>query len=131
MMIVTLLAVLGMVVCLTLLFSVRAKTALSVVGIGVFLILAQLGSDAPRKASSQTEARFSQAATPYRVQAYVGQSSSASRRAAERARYAELGDKSFPSLSELREFVLLDARFAVEEGEMSVSDFEEYTGEKY
>lgn len=134
MMIVTLLAILGMVVCLALLFSVRAKTALFAVacaGIGIFLILTQLVSDAPRKTSSQPETRFGQAATPYRVQPYVGQSSSASRLAAERARYAELGDKSFPSRSELREFLLMDGRLGVAEGEWSASDFEEYTGDKY
>lgn len=134
MMLVTVLAIIGMVVCLALLFSVRAKTAIFAVtcaGIGLFLVLVQSGSDAPRKTSTQPETRFGRAATPYRVQPDVGQSSSASRLAAERARYAELGDKPFPSPSELREFLLLDGRFAVEEGEWSAGDFEEYTGEKY
>jgi hypothetical protein len=47
------------------------------------------------------------------------------------ARHHQLGEQRNPSQAELREYLMLDARLSVKEGQMSVSDFERWTGERY
>lgn len=49
----------------------------------------------------------------------------------ESAHHAELGQKMYPTKEELREYLLLDGRLSVKEGQMSVQDYERYTGQKY
>ena len=46
-------------------------------------------------------------------------------------RHAELGNKPHPSQSELREYLILDARLSVQEGQMTPSEFEQWTGEAF
>ena len=48
-----------------------------------------------------------------------------------RDRFREIGNKINPTQAELREYLMLDARFSVEEGQMTVNDFEQWTGETY
>lgn len=51
--------------------------------------------------------------------------------AEQRQRYDELGSKRYPSRQELQEFIKLDARLGVQEGQMSKQDFESWTHENY
>lgn len=47
------------------------------------------------------------------------------------SRHRELGDKYNPTQEELREYLLLDGRLGVQEGQWSKDDFERWTKEKY
>ena len=47
------------------------------------------------------------------------------------ARLHELGQKTYLTRSEIREFLILGARQAVREGEMSRSGYEQWTGEPF
>lgn len=50
--------------------------------------------------------------------------------ATDSARLRELGQKHHPTQSELREYLILDARQAVREGALPKSNYEQWTGEK-
>lgn len=42
-----------------------------------------------------------------------------------------LGSKQYPTNAELREYVILEGRQGVREGQWTKGDFERYTGEKF
>lgn len=91
----------------------------SSVGVGFALLFATLSLFGCTPSYSSTPASF------------PGVNNLGSDHATDEARMRSLGSKQYPTNAELREYVILEGRQGVREGQWTKGDFERYTGEKF
>jgi hypothetical protein len=101
----------------------HVEQAAVLIAVGAFLVMIVLCSGVLMSSSSSSPSSSSSSPTSKPVVK--------SDYATDAARLGELGEKYYPTSSEIREALILDARQAVREGSTSKAAFEQWTGEKF